>query len=206
VLFPALTHLTAMTSIDLGYTRLESAGASHLCSALTHLTAMTSLDLRDNFLTADDGARICGAAAAAGMTRLKALYLGGNNCSASDVVGCETWRQLNLPQPPHEIVRKCNTGSNCGFLVSYLLSIDKVSCYAIRIFVVGESTVQLPLPPLPLLVLPPSRYVFHFILAFAFRAHAEHVTDDLFSLTRCCRRARRHWFGRSCLHHANALP
>ena len=146
VLFPALTHLTAMTFLDLGYTGLGSSGASHLCSALPHLTAMTDLNLRGNQLSADDGARICGAAAAAGMTRLKTLGLGANDFSASQVVGCEAWRQLNLPQPPDEIVRNCtdsvfNTGSNFAPLVSYLLSDDKVSCHAIRIFVVGESTV-----------------------------------------------------------------
>ena len=46
-------------------------------SALTHLTAMTELNLRDCQLTANDKARICGAAAAAGMTRLKIEFLFG---------------------------------------------------------------------------------------------------------------------------------
>jgi hypothetical protein len=114
---------------------------------------MTVLDLNENSLTADDVARICGAAAAAGMTRLEKLELGYNRFSGSDVVGCEAWRQLNLPQPPDEIVRKCSDDAD-GFdcynftpLVSYLLSDDKVSCHAIRIFVVGESTVIPPSPP-----------------------------------------------------------
>jgi hypothetical protein len=159
LLFPALTHLTAMTYLNLRSTGLGSSGASHLCSALTHLTAMTKLYLNSNNLTADDVARICGAAAAAGMTRLEtldvvdleALWLDFNGFSCSDVVGCGAWRQLNLPQPPDEIVRNCTdsvfTGSNFAPLVSYLLSDDKVSCHAIRIFVVGESTVIPPSPP-----------------------------------------------------------
>jgi hypothetical protein len=161
VLFPALTHLTAMTFLKLCGTGLGSSGASHLCNALTHLTAMTKLDLSLNSLTADDGARICGAAAAAGMTRLEALNLSVIGFSGSDVVGCEAWRQLNLPQPPDEIVRKC-TGAWSNFtpLVSYLLSDDKVSCHAIRIFVVGESKVIPPPPPPPPLHFLLSRSVF----------------------------------------------
>jgi hypothetical protein len=145
----ALTHLTAMTFLNLIGTRLGSSGASHLCSALTHLTAMTELYLQSNQLTADDGARICGAAAAAGMTRLQMLDLSDNGFTGSDVVGCGAWRQLNLPQPPDEIVRKCTGGFGSSFapLVSYLLSDDKVSCHAIRIFVVGDSTVPPPPPP-----------------------------------------------------------
>ena len=154
LLCPALTHLTAMTCLNLRSTEIQSSGASHLCCALTHLTAMTELDLRNNQLTVDDGARICGAAAAAGMTRLKRLDLGGNPSrvnafSASSVVGCGAWRQLNLPQPPDEIVRKCSVYGdlNASPLVSYLLSEDKVASHAIRIFVVGDSTVHPPHPP-----------------------------------------------------------
>ena len=177
MLFPALTHLTAMTYLNLKYTGLESSGASHLCSALTHLTAMTVLYLHSNDLSADDGARICGAAAAAGMTRLKKLNLGGYGFTASQVVGCEAWRQLNLPKPPDEVVSKCAGAWNCAPLVSYLLSEDKVSCNAIRIFVVGESTVPPPTPTLHLLC-----------------------------LTRGCRRARRRWFRRSCRPPADAAP
>jgi hypothetical protein len=140
-----------MTCLNLEETGIQSSGAFHLCSALAHLTAMTCLILGYNHLTADDGARICGAAAAAGMTRLKVLDLRynpspGDAFSASSVVGCGAWRQLNLPQPPDEIVRKC-TGGRFAPLVSYLLSDDKVSCHAIRIFVVGESTVIPPSPP-----------------------------------------------------------
>jgi len=151
LLFPALMHLTAMTYLNLGDTDLHSSGASHLCRALAHLTAMTELWLGGNELTADDGARICGAAAAAGMTRLKVLDLSYNPSienafSASSVVGCGAWRQLNLPQPPDEIVRQCSSGDYYP-LVSYLLSEDKVASHAIRIFVVGESTVRPPLPP-----------------------------------------------------------
>jgi hypothetical protein len=141
-----------MTYLDLAGTGLGSSGASLFCTALTHLTAMTTFYLYSNQLTADDGARICGAAAAAGMTRLKTLDLSCNPTrenafSASSVVGCGAWRQLNLPQPPDEIVRKCSgLYSNFTPLVSYLLSDDKVSCHALRIFVVGDSKVP-PLPP-----------------------------------------------------------
>jgi hypothetical protein len=139
-LFPALTHLTGMTRLRFHGTGLESSGASHLCSALTHLTAMTELFLSGNNLTADDGARICGAAAAAGMTSLKTLDLGDNSFTASVVVGCGTWKQLNLPQPPDEVINKIKR--NFLPLVLYLLSDDKLPCYSIRIFVVGESTVH----------------------------------------------------------------
>ncbi len=88
-------------------------------------------------LTAEDGARVCGAAAAAGMTRLDTLGLQEFGLSASSVVGCSAWGQLGLPQPPDEIIR---TGFSS--LIQYLLSENKVSCNAIRIFVVGESTVR----------------------------------------------------------------
>ena len=205
VLFPALTQLTAMTYLNLSGTGLGSSGASHLCSALTHLTAMTKLNLSYNRLTADDGARICGAAAAAGMTRLEGLYLGvllgDNGFTGSDVVGCGAWRQLNLPQPPDEIVRKCTDGYGrfaCNFapLVSYLLSDDKVSCHAIRIFVVGDSTVPPPPPPVLLVpCLPP-----HLSIDVCKR------TLHALCLTRGCRRARRRWFARSCLPRARAPP
>jgi hypothetical protein len=152
LLFPALTHLTSLTYLNLGYTGFQSSAACHLCSALTHLTALTKLDLKYNKLTADDGARICGAAAAAGMTRLKKLDLNENGFNTSSLVGCSAWKQLNLPQPPDEIVRECGAFdyTNYAPLVSYLLSEDKVASYAIRIFVVGDSTVRPP-PHLSLL-------------------------------------------------------
>jgi hypothetical protein len=149
-----------MTYLNLVKTGIDFSGLAHLCSALTHLTAMTVLDLRYNQLTADDGARICGAAAAAGMTGLKSLDLSYNPSpenpfSASSVVGCGAWGQLNLPQPPDEIVRKCSEigGLNAAHLVAYFLSEDKVASHAIRIFVVGESTVP---PPPPLSSPPPA--------------------------------------------------
>jgi hypothetical protein len=140
VLFPALTHLTAMTLLNLGYTGLGSSGASDLCHVLAHLSALTELDLQCNNLTADDGARICGAAAAAGMTRLKNLHLLDGHLSVTSVVGCEAWKQLNLPLPPDEIVKKCHL--DYALIINYLLSEDKVASYTIRIFVVGESTVH----------------------------------------------------------------
>jgi tetratricopeptide (TPR) repeat protein len=141
VLFPALTHLTALTFLNLKCSGILSSGAFHLCSAFTHLTAMTELSLYLNdSLTANDGARICAAAAAAGMTRLRTLELGRCGFSVSRVVECEAWRQMNLPQPPSEIVRKCEEsaqffGLNFSPIVSYLLGEDEVSCHAVRSFV-----------------------------------------------------------------------
>jgi hypothetical protein len=62
----------------------------------------------DNELTADDAARICGAAAAAGMTCLKNLFLleHSNSFRACDGVDCGTWLQLRLPRPPQQIIRE----------------------------------------------------------------------------------------------------
>ena len=104
---------------------------------VTRLTGLTSLNLGRNELSADDGARVCGAAAAAGMPALQRLDFEGNGFKASSVVDCDEWRRLGLPQPPDEIVRQ-------GFdsLIQYLLSENKVATNAIRIFVVGESTVR----------------------------------------------------------------
>jgi hypothetical protein len=148
-----LTHLTAISSLSMRNNKLGFDGAIAIMTAFTHPTRLTSLDLGTNELTADDGARICAAAVTAGMTSLKELHLHGSpqtdkfNFSASDIVGCFTWRQLKLPQPPDEIVRSCkDQTSDCNVapLVSYLSSQDKVPCHAIRIFIVGESTVALP--------------------------------------------------------------
>jgi hypothetical protein len=125
VLFPALTHLTAMTYIDLISTGLGSSGASHLCSALSHLMSITTLYLYGNQLTADDGARICGAAAAAGMTCLEKLGLEGNGFTASDVVGCEAWMELNLPQLPGHLVAFAS--ADFSILVKYVMSSDRAA-------------------------------------------------------------------------------
>jgi hypothetical protein len=103
---------------------------------VTRLTGLTSLDLGSNELSADDGAYVCGAVAA-GMPVLQKLSLLGNGFNCSAVVDCHEWRTLGLPQPPDEVVRQ-------GFdsLLQYLLSENKVATNAIRIFVVGESTVR----------------------------------------------------------------
>jgi hypothetical protein len=141
----AHTPGAAMLSVSLSGTGIGKDGASHLCSVLTHLTAVTELHLGGNHLSADDGARICAAAAAAGMTNLKVLNLIENGFTASDVVACGAWRQLNMPQLPDEVVKKCSAGSNVlnlSFIVSYLRGTDKVASYTIRMFVVGESTVR----------------------------------------------------------------
>jgi hypothetical protein len=125
-LFPALTHLTTLTSLDLSCTSLESYGASLMCSTLSHLTALTFLDLnwarlRPSVsllcstlkyltaltylglgltdLSADDGELICGAAAAAGMSRLKVLSLVANFCNSAVCFNWRLLRNLNLPPP-----------------------------------------------------------------------------------------------------------
>jgi Ran GTPase-activating protein (RanGAP) involved in mRNA processing and transport/ubiquinone biosynthesis protein COQ9 len=131
---------TCITSLNLAGNAIGSGGLAALLPALTHLTALTSLDLGGNSLKEEDVARIFGAAAAAGMTRLQRLELKRNVCSMSSVVGCEAWKQLGLPQPPDEIVKR-------GFdaLIQYVLSSDKVASSTIRVFVIGESTVRHPL-------------------------------------------------------------
>ena len=133
----ALCLNTCITSLNVAGNRLGSAGLRTLMGGVTRLTGLTSLNLGRNELSADDGARVCGAAAAAGMSALQRLDLFGNGFIASSVVDCDEWRKLGLPQPPDEIVRQ-------GFdsLIQYLLSENKVATNAIRIFVVGESTVR----------------------------------------------------------------
>jgi hypothetical protein len=133
----ALCLNTCITSLNVAGNKLGSAGLRTLMGGVTRLTGLTNLNLRSNELSADDGARVCGAAAAAGMSALLRLDLLGNGFVASSVVDCDEWRKLGLPQPPDEIVRQ-------GFdsLIQYLLSENKVATNAIRIFVVGESTVR----------------------------------------------------------------
>ena len=86
--------------------------------AVTHLTALTSLDLSLNELSVDDGARICSAAAAAGMTQLQVLELAGNRFSASSVVGSNAWKELGLPRPPVEILRQSRFALLVQYLLS----------------------------------------------------------------------------------------
>ncbi len=136
-----VTCLTALTILNLEGNKLGSVGLRTLMGAVTHLTALTSLDLSRNELSADDGARICGAAAAGGMTQLQVLKLEGNGFSVSSVVGSDAWKELGLPRPPDEILRQ----SSYALLVQYLVSEDKSACRSIRIFVVGETTVSAPL-------------------------------------------------------------
>jgi hypothetical protein len=126
VLFPALAHLTTLSSLSLTGTHLQSSGAGHLCSALGRLTALTELFLYSSQLTADDGARICGVAAAAAVTRLKTLSLGGNGFYVTDVVGCGTWRRARLPQPPVDFEQKCGSifSWSAEPLVSFLVRED----------------------------------------------------------------------------------
>ena len=117
-----LPHLTALTELKLSATHLQSSGASYLCSVLPHLTAITDLYLMDNELTVDDAARICAAAAAAGMTCLKNLFLleRFNGFEACDIVDCATWRQLDLPRPPQEIIGECSM--SFAPLVSFIMN------------------------------------------------------------------------------------
>jgi hypothetical protein len=137
LLVPSMMHLTCITSLNFSDNQLGSGGLAALLPALTHLTALTSLDLRYNTLTAEDGARVCGAAAAAGMTRLQRLELEYMIGFCASSVGCSAWGQLGLPQPPDEII---NRGYSA--LIQYMLSEDKIASNAIRMFVVGESTVR----------------------------------------------------------------
>jgi Leucine-rich repeat (LRR) protein len=99
----ALSLNTCITSLNLAGNRFGSAGLSALLPALTHLTALTSLDLTHNQLTVEDGARICGAAVAAGMTRLQRLELDRNGCSVSSVVASMS-AYWGLLRPPPDFV------------------------------------------------------------------------------------------------------
>jgi Leucine-rich repeat (LRR) protein len=132
-----ISQLESLKGLNVAGNRLGSAGLRTLMGGVTRLTGLTSLNLGQNELSADDGARVCGAAAAAGMSALARLDFFGNGFIASSVVDCDEWRKLALPQPPDEIVRQ-------GFdsLIQYLLSENRVATNAIRIFVVGESTVR----------------------------------------------------------------
>ena len=71
------------------------------------------------------------------MTQLHELKLEGNGFAAGSVVGCDAWRDIGIPQPPNEIIR-----GGFNSLIQYIFSEDKVATNAIRIFVVGESTVR----------------------------------------------------------------
>jgi hypothetical protein len=145
LLFPGVAHLTALTILNLAKsepdrrTGFDSTSVSYLCSALAHLTALTDLNLSNNDgLTADDGARVCGAVAAAGMTRLKKLgflrisyidFKTSHICPVSSIVGCESWRQLNLPQPPDIFVELADRSEQGHLdLVQYLMSSGDGSC------------------------------------------------------------------------------
>jgi hypothetical protein len=97
---------TCITSLNLEGNQLGSGGLVALLPALTHLTALTNIDLSYNYLTVKDGVRIFGAAAAAGMIGLQRLGLGSNGFDASSVVGSTLWRHLGLPQPPDEIIKR----------------------------------------------------------------------------------------------------
>jgi hypothetical protein len=122
----ALTHLTTLTGLYISKNSLTSSGAAHVISILPHLTALTCLSLHTNQLSADsadDGARICGAAAGAGMTRLMDLRLFGDSFEVSDVVGCEAWRQINLPQPPDAFVSKADFVA----ILQFIWSSDRIS-------------------------------------------------------------------------------
>ena len=114
----ALSLNTCITSLNLAGNKLGAVGLRTLMGAVTHLTALTSLDLSRNELSVDDGARICGAAAAGGMTQLQVLELEGNGFSASSVVGSDAWRQLRLPQPPTEITRRNDFSLLIQYLLS----------------------------------------------------------------------------------------
>ncbi len=213
-----LTQLPSISNIILRNNKLGFDGAKTIIT-LTHLTRLTSLDLGSNELTADDGARICAAAVTAGMSGLKGLYLHGStasdNLSAPDIVGSVAWRQMKLPQPPDEIVRRCTdqqSACNVAPLVSYLMSEDKVPCHAIRIFIVGESTVA----SLFILVffcfscsacmmLTNTLHFFLDFLLLCFSYCIESLVYCKRDIMLCCRWARLLSSGRSCHHHVFAI-
>jgi hypothetical protein len=132
----SLSLNSCITSLNLSGNHLGSDGLDALLPAIAHLTGMTSLDLSWNYLNANDVAHLCGAVAAAGMTGLH-LELRDQTFFTSSVVQSDKWKELELPQPPSEIVRK-----GCDALIQYLISEDKVECRAIRMFFIGDSLVR----------------------------------------------------------------
>ena len=136
ILARSLALNTCITHLDLHGTDIDPGA---LFPAIAHLTAMTEINLSWSSmfsgvkLCADDVARICCAAAAAGMTRLKKLDLSGHDeMNPYLFSSCETWTQLDLPQPPCEIVpnvKKCRFGgwtiSDYAPIVSYLSNEDE---------------------------------------------------------------------------------
>ncbi len=211
VLFPALAHLATLNSLCLTGTHLHSSGAAHLCSALGRLTALTHLFLFCNQLTADDGARICGVAAAAAVTRLRALVLGGNGFSVTDVVGCGTWRRARLPPPPVHLQHKCG----CNFswsaepLVSFLVTEDDAA-FNVAVSLEGSGNYG------PASLLYDNRFqARHFLLGAHPRTCDAQLPRDACcgkllrgyaaALSVCCvapplLHANPSWFGRSALH------
>lgn len=169
-----LKYLTALTYLNL---RESDVDLTLVCKTLKYLTALTHLNVCRETRLADDAARVCHAAAAAGLTRLKKLFLGESvychyqmnedEYDVNDILESEAWKQLKLPQPPQEIIEQVgglvniHDGGeseygdfdpdnsldqvqwiNCAPLVAYLSSRDKVAYHAIRIFMVGDSTVR----------------------------------------------------------------
>jgi hypothetical protein len=165
-----LSFNTCITDLQLIHNNIGSA-AVELIESLTHLTSLTSLKIDDALITADIAADILKTACRARLTHISKLELACHpvvttimhNCGdlsewpgtyeiheisssstffASDVLQSATWLQLQLPQPPDEIV-----SAGYGAILQYMFSTDKVSVHELRIFVVGESTVSSFHPP-----------------------------------------------------------
>jgi hypothetical protein len=153
------SHITSLQLVD------NSIGSMvvSLVQSITHITSLALLSIRDQCMTADTAAHVVDIVFRAGMTHLAKLdlachsievtsdtqpcfhcatvsdksYMSSNSTfSASDVVQSAAWQQLQLPQPPDEIVR-----AGYNVILQYLFSTDKVFINELRIFVVGDSTV-----------------------------------------------------------------
>jgi hypothetical protein len=200
-----LSFNTCITDLQLIHNNIGSA-AVELIESLTHLTSLTHLKIDDALITADIAADILRTACRARLTHISKLELACHpvvttvrrNCcamdswdetyqshemsasstfSASDVLQSATWLQLQLPQPPNEIVR-----AGYGAILQYMFSTDKVSVHELRIFVVGESTVSFFHPPRQfaffLLVLFGVHQFIWFVLFLSFRGVLVFLVHD----------------------------
>ena len=131
----ALSRSCSIKSLSLAGNQLRDSAAD-IMSSVVHLSGLTCLDLRRNDVCADTAARILGSIAAAGLTQLHTLRLDG--LSSSAVVSSVAWNDLKLPRPPDEILKN----DNFITLLQYMSSDDKIAMNAIRLFVIGDSTVR----------------------------------------------------------------
>ena len=131
----ALSRSSSIKSLSLTGNQLRESAAD-IVSSVVHLSGLTCLNLRRNDVCADTAARMLGSIAAAGLTQLHTLRLDG--LSSSAVVSSVAWNDLKLPRPPDEILKN----NDLMTLLQYILSDDKIAINAIRLFVIGDSTVR----------------------------------------------------------------